>query len=372
MQDNEKSISVKSFTAKELEENKNKPILYVCQICQQEFKTAELHKLHMKLHYEKCLLSCPECPFKTLNSAVMNQHIKKHSVGKPYICPHCQVRHPLVELHVAHQKRNHPKMEVVVNKSPLVKPEESVDTGHKPWVQHSVKHTNQSSWSRAYLASLLGPVQQACTKKQTVSQSSNVLNDDSSALSQAEVHNERQDSVMKNEMSQQAEPISNNEGALQAGPVSNNEMVVQEEPVSNNEMVLQEKSAVKTEVSVEAEPALKTQVSQQAEPFSKLKMLLQAEPLVKTEMLQQKKPLGKNEMLPQPSKATSSTLQTTDSFTPPTTPSVSTSITKHGRKRKFSALGGKVSNKLPFSRVITLVSDQPNIRRSPRLQREKS
>ncbi|XP_045139128.1 zinc finger protein 148-like isoform X2 [Portunus trituberculatus] len=426
LQDKEKNTSVKSIIAKESGKNKDEQILHVCQICQQEFKTADLHKAHMKLHYEKCLLSCPECPFKALSSAVMNQHINKHSMGKPYICPHCQMRHPLIELHIAHQKRNHPKMEVVVNKSPLVKLEKNVDTGREPRDIYSVKHTNQSSWSRAYLASLLGPVQQTCSKKQTVSQPFNILNDDSSVFNHAEVLNEKQDSVIKTEMPQQAEsvsenemppkvepvsrnemppqaepvsrnqmplhaePVSRNEMPLQAEPMSRNQMPLQAEPVSRNEMLLQEQPAAKTELSLETESATKTvvsfeaesasktemsseawplsqtEVSQKTETVAKMKMQLEAEHVVKNEMLQQVEPLAKTEMLPQQSKTASSklsTLQSTDSFTLSTSPSVSTSTTKRGRKRKLSALGGKVSSNH---------SDTNARRKSPRLQREKS
>ncbi|XP_063875912.1 zinc finger and BTB domain-containing protein 24-like isoform X2 [Scylla paramamosain] len=427
LQDNEKNTSMKSISAKESEKNKEEQILHVCKICQQEFKTAGLHKDHMKLHYEKCLLSCPECPFKALSSAVMNQHINKHSMGKPYICPHCQLRHPLIELHIAHQKRNHPKMEVVVNKSPVLKLEENMDTGHEPRNDHSVKHINQSSWSHVSLASLLGPVQQ------TVSLSSNGLNYDSSVLSHAEVHYERQDSVVKTEMPLQAEPVAKTEMPLhaepvattkmplQAEPASENEMPLQTEPVSKNEMSLQAEPVVKTEMplqadpvsknevslqaepvakievppqaepisknkmSLQAEPVAKTGVSLQAEPVAKMEMQLKAEPVAKIEMPQQVEPLAKTEMslqtemLLQPPKKTSSelsTLRSTDSFTLSTSPSVSsTSITKGGRKRKFSALGGKVGSKHPCSRMSAFSSHYPDTiirRKSPRLNREKS
>lgn len=97
-----------------------------------------------------CLLSCSECPFRALSASVMTHHKYKHSLGKPYKCPYCNVRHSVEELHIAHQKRIHPKSEAVINKCINVGLGESEGT------------TNLSSWTSecASLSSCPSSVQQ--------------------------------------------------------------------------------------------------------------------------------------------------------------------------------------------------------------------
>ncbi|XP_050715822.1 zinc finger and BTB domain-containing protein 24-like isoform X2 [Eriocheir sinensis] len=99
-----------------------------------------------------CLLSCSECPFRALSASVMTQHKYKHSLGKPYKCPYCHVRHSVEELHIAHQKRIHPKSEVVVNKC--------INAG----LGESEGSINSSSWTSecVSLSSCPSSIQQTC------------------------------------------------------------------------------------------------------------------------------------------------------------------------------------------------------------------
>lgn len=103
------------------------------------------------------LFSCPECPFKTISAGMMIQHKYKHSLGKPYKCPYCHVRHFVEELHIAHQKRNHPKLEVIVNKCINSGPGQSEES------------INSSLWTSEYLSpSCPSKVQQTCKNFQVV------------------------------------------------------------------------------------------------------------------------------------------------------------------------------------------------------------
>lgn len=95
---------------------------------EKELKKSTLLQNYTQNQLRNSLLSCPECPFSTLSAPTFIQHKYKHSLGKPFLCPHCHTRHPSEELHIAHQKRNHPRMKVVINKSinaEIIRSEES-------------------------------------------------------------------------------------------------------------------------------------------------------------------------------------------------------------------------------------------------------
>lgn len=123
-----------------------------------------------------CLLSCSECPFRALSASVMTHHKYKHSLGKPYKCPYCNVRHSVEELHIAHQKRIHPKAETVINKC--------INVG----LGESEGSTTLSSWTSecASLSSCPSSVQQTC-KDYKITSSETLL---TSACSEANVSND--------------------------------------------------------------------------------------------------------------------------------------------------------------------------------------
>lgn len=82
----------------------------------ESMKSATLQNHTQNYQVTNSLLPCPECPFSTLSASTLIQHKYKHSLGKPYLCPYCHARQPTEELHTAHQKRNHPTKNVVINK----------------------------------------------------------------------------------------------------------------------------------------------------------------------------------------------------------------------------------------------------------------
>lgn len=142
--------------AKELKEVKGKLDPYSSKV-EKNFKKSAASQDHTKGDQAmNILLSCPECPFNTLSASTMTQHIYKHSVGRPYLCPYCSVRDSVKRLHIAHQKRQHPNMKVVVNNTRL---------------EESEVRSDSSLWTSECVSSLSRPsnVQQICKNYQIAS-----------------------------------------------------------------------------------------------------------------------------------------------------------------------------------------------------------
>ncbi|KAG7172927.1 abrupt-like 6, partial [Homarus americanus] len=93
--------------------------IYVCTECNKVFKRPDLLEMHKLSHIEAKLLSCPECPYRSLSQAKLNIHIVQHCKARPYACPYCSARHLYEKQHVTHQRKAHPKKKVIIDVPPI-------------------------------------------------------------------------------------------------------------------------------------------------------------------------------------------------------------------------------------------------------------